>query len=180
MYWWVVPVHQQTMPSKDTVGVQPCCLCWSPPAWAHPQWSCPPDPWWEKAEELSVTAPSNKRSVTEVNAHNKYNGQCKSSETASVIIKLIQLALIVTSLLSAPLLKCFIHKSWNMKVKIFYPNLDARASGSTQPIAVGAEAEGVDGVTALQGVQVFALIQIPQHGLTILDAENMHMSTFLQ
>lgn len=67
-----------------------------------------------------------------------------------------------------------------MKVKIFYPNLDARASGSTQPIAVGAEAEGVDGVTALQGVQVFALIQIPQHGLTILNTENMHILTFLQ
>lgn len=34
------------MPGKYTVGAQPCCLCWSLPVSAHPQWSCPPDPTW--------------------------------------------------------------------------------------------------------------------------------------
>lgn len=50
----------------------------------------------------------------------------------------------------------------------FYPDLDAGPSGSTQPVTVGAEAEGINGVTAVQGVKVLALIQVPQHGLTIL------------
>lgn len=49
-----------------------------------------------------------------------------------------------------------------------YPDLDAGTSGSTQPVTVGAEAEGINGVTTVQGVKVLALIQVPQHGLTIL------------
>lgn len=49
-----------------------------------------------------------------------------------------------------------------------HPDLDARSSGGTQPVAVGAEAKGVDGVTTVQGVKVLALVQVPQHGLPIL------------
>lgn len=58
------------------------------------------------------------------------------------------------------------------KCEVFYPNLDTGASSSTQPVTVGAEAEGIDGVTTVQGVEVLALIQIPQHGLAILNKEN--------
>lgn len=54
------------------------------------------------------------------------------------------------------------------EIVAFYPDLDAGPSGSTQPVTVGAEAEGINGVTAVQGVKVLALIQVPQHGLTIL------------
>lgn len=57
----------------------------------------------------------------------------------------------------------------NIKDEVFYPNLDTGASGGTQPVTVGAEAESIDGVTTVQGVEVFALIQVPQHGLSILD-----------
>lgn len=52
-----------------------------------------------------------------------------------------------------------------------YPDLDAWSSGSAQPVAVGAEAEGIDDVTPIQSVEVFAFIQVPQHGLAILEGE---------
>lgn len=53
-------------------------------------------------------------------------------------------------------------------VQVSYPDFDAGASGSTQPVAVRAEAEGIDDITTVQGVQVLALIQVPQHSLAIL------------
>lgn len=56
-----------------------------------------------------------------------------------------------------------------------YPDLDAGASGSTQPVTVGAEAKGVNDITAVQGVEVFSLIQVPQHGLAILRGKTIHM-----
>ena len=49
-----------------------------------------------------------------------------------------------------------------------YPDLDAGSGGRTQPVAVGAEAEGVDDVSSVQGVEVFAFVQVPQHGLAVL------------
>lgn len=52
-----------------------------------------------------------------------------------------------------------------------YPDLNAGASGSTKPVTVGAEAKGIDDITAVQSVEVFALIQVPQHGLAILVRE---------
>lgn len=58
--------------------------------------------------------------------------------------------------------------------KVFYPNLDTGASSGAQPVTVGAEAEGIDGVTTVQSVEVLALIQVPQHGLAILDKENRY------
>lgn len=54
------------------------------------------------------------------------------------------------------------------RVEAAYPDLDAGTGGSTQPVAVGAEAEGIDGVTTVQGVKVLAFVQVPQHGLAIL------------
>lgn len=49
-----------------------------------------------------------------------------------------------------------------------YPDLDARASSGAEPVAVGTEAESVDVVAAVQGVQVLAFIQVPQHRLAVL------------
>lgn len=51
---------------------------------------------------------------------------------------------------------------------IAYPNLNRRSIGSTQPVAVGAEAQGCDDVIVIQCVQVLAIIEIPQHGLAVL------------
>lgn len=48
------------------------------------------------------------------------------------------------------------------------PDLDGGLGGSAQPVAVGGEAQGVDDVTSVQGVQALALRQVPQHGNTIL------------
>lgn len=45
---------------------------------------------------------------------------------------------------------------------------DARGGGSAQPVAVGREDESVDLVTGGQRVQVLALVQVPQHGGTVL------------
>lgn len=53
--------------------------------------------------------------------------------------------------------------------EISYPDLNTGTSGSTQPVTVGAEAESIDGVTAVKGVQMLGLIQVPQHGLAILE-----------
>ena len=47
------------------------------------------------------------------------------------------------------------------------PDFDAGSSSSAKPIAVGREAESIDGVSVVQGVQVFAIIQVPEHGLGI-------------
>lgn len=48
------------------------------------------------------------------------------------------------------------------------PDLDRGTVGDAQPVAVGREAQGVDDVVVLQGVQVLAVIQIPQQGLGVL------------
>ena len=37
-------------------------------------------------------------------------------------------------------------------------------------LPVGAESEGIDGISMVQGVEVLAIIKIPQHGLGILAA----------
>lgn len=54
----------------------------------------------------------------------------------------------------------------------WYPDLDARSCGGTQPVSVGTEAERVDHVTTVQRVQMLAFIQVPEHGLSILKTEN--------
>lgn len=50
------------------------------------------------------------------------------------------------------------------------PNLDGRAVGDAQPVAVGREAQSVDDVVVVQGVQVLAVIQVPQQGLAVLSS----------
>jgi len=48
------------------------------------------------------------------------------------------------------------------------PDLDGGAGSGAQPISVGGEAEAVDCVGVLQGVQVLTVIQVPKHGLSVL------------
>lgn len=47
-------------------------------------------------------------------------------------------------------------------------DLDTRRGGSTEPVSVGGEDEGVDDVSGLEGVEVLALVKVPKHGDTIL------------
>jgi len=50
------------------------------------------------------------------------------------------------------------------------PDLNDGPGGGAQPVTVGREAQGVDDVIVVQGVQVLAVIQIPEHGLGVLAA----------
>lgn len=45
---------------------------------------------------------------------------------------------------------------------------DGAAGGGAQPVAVGGEDQGVDLITGVEGVEVLGLVQIPQHGGTVL------------
>ncbi len=58
----------------------------------------------------------------------------------------------------------------------WYPDLDARSCGGTQPVSVGTEAERVDDMTAVQRVQMLAFVQIPEHGLSVLNTDTQRMS----
>ena len=49
-------------------------------------------------------------------------------------------------------------------------DLDARCGRRAEPVAVGREDEGVDDVACLERVQVLALVEIPEHGDTVLAA----------
>jgi len=48
------------------------------------------------------------------------------------------------------------------------PNLDRVAGGSAQPVAVWREAQSVDVIAALKRVQVLVVVQVPEHGVTVL------------
>jgi hypothetical protein len=48
------------------------------------------------------------------------------------------------------------------------PDLDGRGGGCAQPVAGRREAQGVDDVTSLEGRQVAALVEVPEHGLAVL------------
>jgi hypothetical protein len=45
---------------------------------------------------------------------------------------------------------------------------DAGGGGSAQPVAVGGEDKSVDLVTGVEGVQVLGLVEVPQHGRSVL------------
>lgn len=48
------------------------------------------------------------------------------------------------------------------------PDLDGRPSGGTEPIAVGREAQSVNDVSVVKGVQPLVVVQVPQHGFAVL------------
>lgn len=47
------------------------------------------------------------------------------------------------------------------------PDLDGGLSSSTEPVSVGAEGEGVDDGSSLEGVQVLALVQVPETSCSV-------------
>ena len=51
-------------------------------------------------------------------------------------------------------------------------DFDAAGGGSTEPVTVGREDKGIDDVTGLEGVEVLALVQIPEHGDAILSTRS--------
>lgn len=67
----------------------------------------------------------------------------------------------------------------HIQSEVFYPDLDAGASGSAQPVTVGAETQSIDDITTVQGVQVLALIKVPQHGLAVLKAKSDSIMIFM-
>jgi len=48
------------------------------------------------------------------------------------------------------------------------PDFDGGAGGGAEPISVGREGEGVDSVSAIERVKMFALVEIPEHCLAVL------------
>jgi len=50
------------------------------------------------------------------------------------------------------------------------PDLDRCACGGAEPVSVGREGEGVDGVAAVERVKMFSLVEIPQHRLAVFAA----------
>ena len=67
------------------------------------------------------------------------------------------------------------HGSETMHVS--YPDLNCWSSSSTQPVPIGTEAQSVDLLSSIQCVQMLALIQIPQHGFTILKITSTNQNT---
>jgi hypothetical protein len=50
------------------------------------------------------------------------------------------------------------------------PDLDGRFGSSAEPVPVGAEDQRVDDVTSIKRVKVLALVEIPEHGNTVLSS----------
>lgn len=55
----------------------------------------------------------------------------------------------------------------NNSFRLQVPDFDGGTSSSAEPVAVRAEAESVDFSTSLKSVEVFALVEIPEHGNTV-------------
>ena len=49
-------------------------------------------------------------------------------------------------------------------------DFNAVSGRRTQPVAIGREDEGMYGVPSFKRIQVFAVVQVPQHGDTVLAA----------
>jgi hypothetical protein len=56
----------------------------------------------------------------------------------------------------------------NLALLLEIENGNGGSGGSAKPVSIGREDEGVDFVTGLEGVEVFRLVEIPQHRGTIL------------
>lgn len=50
------------------------------------------------------------------------------------------------------------------------PDLDRGSDGGAKPISVWRERHGVDDVVSGEGVQVLALVEVPEHGLSVLSS----------
>ena len=58
----------------------------------------------------------------------------------------------------------------NLALLLEIENDDAGRSGSTEPVAVGGENEGMDLIACGQGVEVLGFVEVPEHGCAILSA----------
>lgn len=58
----------------------------------------------------------------------------------------------------------------NLVLAFQIPNHDGRSGSGAQPVAVGGEAKSVNCVGVIQSVQMFAVIEVPEHGLGVLAA----------
>lgn len=64
----------------------------------------------------------------------------------------------------------------NLALLLQIENDDAAGSGSAEPISVGGEDEGVDFITSVQGVKMLRLVQVPQHGSSVLSTRRAERS----
>ena len=64
----------------------------------------------------------------------------------------------------------------NSDLALQVPDLDADACGSTEPVAIRVEAQGVDDVPTIKCTKVLAFTEVPQHGLAIPDFRNVGRS----
>ena len=58
----------------------------------------------------------------------------------------------------------------NLALLLQIENGDGGRSSSAKPVSVGGEDKGVDLISSLERVEVLGLVQIPQHGGTVLTA----------
>lgn len=56
----------------------------------------------------------------------------------------------------------------NNALALEVPDLDAGLGGSAEPVPVGAEDQGVDDITGIEGVEVLPLVKVPEHGDSVL------------
>merc|ERR1711971_1343650 len=68
----------------------------------------------------------------------------------------------------------FVHDDFTFQI----PDLDRSAGGGAEPVSVGREGEGVDGVAAVEGVEVLSLVEIPQHRLAVFAARRAQRTVF--
>jgi len=60
----------------------------------------------------------------------------------------------------------------NQGLALQIPDLDTRLGGSTEPVSGWAEAKAVNDISGIQGVEVLALIQVPQSGSSVLSTRS--------
>jgi len=58
----------------------------------------------------------------------------------------------------------------NNALALKVPDLDGRLGGSAEPVPVGAEDKGVDDISGIEGVEVLPLVEVPEHGDSVLAA----------
>ena len=61
-------------------------------------------------------------------------------------------------------------ESWEYILRFEVEDLNAVSSRRAQPVAIRREDKGMYGVTSFKRIQVFAVVQVPQHGDAVLAA----------
>jgi hypothetical protein len=72
--------------------------------------------------------------------------------------------------LGGDLIKVFGSQSIDNNLGLKIPDLDLLISCCTQPVTVGREAEGVNDLTSIEGVETLSFVQVPEHGSSILSS----------